>query len=137
PCDHGALPVGERDDRVVERRLDVRLAERDVLPDAAPSTGAPARRRACLRTHWWSPSWAACRFAERKPRSARMQGGRVPSRYVADRGRRRAKVCSRQIGVMLAGRATQCLPTFLFWAIWPRLGPFRPRALVFVRCPRT
>src|SRR6476619_2796256 len=35
PCDHVSVLVGERDDRVVERRLDVRLTDRDVLPDAA------------------------------------------------------------------------------------------------------
>src|SRR5256886_10003702 len=35
PSDHVALAVGERDDRVVERRLDVRLADRDVLANAA------------------------------------------------------------------------------------------------------
>src|SRR3954453_976546 len=28
------------------------------------------------------------------------------------------------------------LETFLRWAIWPRRGPFRLRALVFVRWPR-
>src|SRR3954465_409177 len=41
PGDHVAFAVGERDDRVVERRLDVRLADRDVLLDlAAAALGA-------------------------------------------------------------------------------------------------
>ena len=40
PDDHVALGVGERDDRVVERRLDVRLADGDVLTDAAPRAAA-------------------------------------------------------------------------------------------------
>src|SRR5205085_5203166 len=35
PRDHVALLVGQRDDRVVEARLDVRLANGDVLADAA------------------------------------------------------------------------------------------------------
>src|SRR6267142_2081065 len=35
PRDHVALLVGESDDRVVEARLDVRLADRNVLTDAA------------------------------------------------------------------------------------------------------
>src|SRR5919106_441814 len=35
PCDDVALMVGERDDRVVEAGLDVRLADRDVLLDPA------------------------------------------------------------------------------------------------------
>src|SRR5438067_13680246 len=43
--------------------------------------------------------------------------------------------------VRLRGAERACgdtyLPTFFFWAIWPRRGPLRPRALVFVRCPRT
>ena len=42
------MNVGERHDRVVEARLDVRLADRDVLAHAAPraTTGRlPARRR--------------------------------------------------------------------------------------------
>src|SRR5262249_20105553 len=34
PHDHVPLRVGQRDDRVVERRLDVRLPDRDVLADA-------------------------------------------------------------------------------------------------------
>src|SRR5262245_42257833 len=47
PDDDVALGVGERDDRVVERRLDVRLADGDVLPDPAPGATAP-----CLSTRW-------------------------------------------------------------------------------------
>src|SRR5579875_3805937 len=35
PGDDVALAVGERDDRVVERRLDVRLTDRDVLANTA------------------------------------------------------------------------------------------------------
>src|SRR6185295_8480344 len=35
PCDHVALTVGESHDRVVEAGLDVRLADGDVLLDAA------------------------------------------------------------------------------------------------------
>src|SRR6185503_7424760 len=42
PDDHVAFGVGQGDDRVVERRLDVRLADRDVLPGAA--AGATAGR---------------------------------------------------------------------------------------------
>src|ERR1019366_4292244 len=38
PGDHVALLVGQRHDRVVERRLDVRLADRDVLLDLAATT---------------------------------------------------------------------------------------------------
>src|SRR3954452_18529464 len=53
PDDHVPLAVGERDDRVVERRLDVRLADGDVLADAA--TRAAARGR-CLprRRHYFA-----------------------------------------------------------------------------------
>src|SRR3954452_2688433 len=41
PRDHVAFAVGQGDDRVVERRLDVRLADRDVLLDlAATALGA-------------------------------------------------------------------------------------------------
>src|SRR3954471_17118159 len=41
PRDHVAFAVGQRDDRVVERGLDVRLADRDVLLDlAATALGA-------------------------------------------------------------------------------------------------
>src|SRR4029079_4944922 len=42
PRDDVALAVGERDDRVVERRLDVRLADRDVLLDLAAAALRPA-----------------------------------------------------------------------------------------------
>src|SRR5215210_3740393 len=49
PGDHVALLVGERDDRVVERRLDVRLADRDVLPDTA--AGATTGRLPSRRGH--------------------------------------------------------------------------------------
>src|SRR3954469_13048550 len=35
PRDHVPVAVGQRDDRVVERRLDVRLADRNVLLDLA------------------------------------------------------------------------------------------------------
>ena len=42
PHDDVALGIGERNDRVVERCLDVRLADRDVL--ASAPTGATAGR---------------------------------------------------------------------------------------------
>src|SRR4029077_10614949 len=42
PRDHVAVLVGQRHDRVVERGLDVRLADRDVLLDAA-TRAAPCR----------------------------------------------------------------------------------------------
>src|SRR5438105_10856137 len=42
PRDHVSFLVGQRDDRVVERRLDVRLADGDVLADAPPRA-APGR----------------------------------------------------------------------------------------------
>src|SRR5439155_15852646 len=44
------LLVGERDDRVVEARLDVRLADRDVLADATART-ALCGRRSTGRSH--------------------------------------------------------------------------------------
>src|SRR5262249_8234864 len=47
PDDDVSLTIGERHDRVVERRLDVRLADGDVLLHPAPRTaagGGPARR---------------------------------------------------------------------------------------------
>src|SRR5262245_25636150 len=50
PDDDVALGVGERDDRVVERRLDVRLADGDVLPDPAP--GATASCLSAWRCHY-------------------------------------------------------------------------------------
>src|SRR2546430_6734730 len=49
PCDHVALLVGEGDDRVVERRLDVRLADRDVLAHA--TAGATSGRLTTGRGH--------------------------------------------------------------------------------------
>src|SRR3954465_14013529 len=52
PRDHVALAVGERDDRVVERRLDVRLADGDVLLDLA----AAALRSAGSR-HYFLPAF--------------------------------------------------------------------------------
>src|SRR5919201_1901314 len=47
PRDHVPVLVGERDDRVVERRLDVSLSDRDVLLDAAAraASGRLATRR--------------------------------------------------------------------------------------------
>src|SRR4051794_29246704 len=48
PCEDVALTVGESDDRVVERSLDVRLADRDVLLDLA----AAALRAAGSRAHF-------------------------------------------------------------------------------------
>src|SRR5439155_23919052 len=48
PRDHVTLAVGQGDDRVVERRLDVRLADRDVLANAAARATAgrgPTRSR--------------------------------------------------------------------------------------------
>src|ERR687894_118716 len=52
PRDDVALAVGERDDRVVERRLDVRLADRDVLLDLA---AACARALGC--GHYFLPAF--------------------------------------------------------------------------------
>src|SRR3954452_14453274 len=43
PRDHVAVAVGQGDDRVVERRLDVRLADRDVLLDLSATTLGAAR----------------------------------------------------------------------------------------------
>src|SRR5207248_8976035 len=51
PRDHVAVLVGQRHDRVVERGLDVRLADRDVLADAparATSGRLPTRRSQLL-----------------------------------------------------------------------------------------
>src|SRR4051794_36447415 len=48
PCDDVALSVGQGDDRVVERRLDVRLADRDVLLGAAAAPLGPLRSGAQL-----------------------------------------------------------------------------------------
>src|SRR6185437_5916038 len=52
PGDDVARGVGERDDRVVERRLDVGLADRDVLFRLAPS----ARAFGCGR-HYFLPAF--------------------------------------------------------------------------------
>src|SRR3954463_9473106 len=52
PGDHVALAVGERDDRVVEGRLDVRLADRDVLLDLAAAALRAARSR-----HYFLPAF--------------------------------------------------------------------------------
>src|SRR3954447_5507685 len=52
PGDHVALAVRERDDRVVERRLDVRLADRDVLLDLAA-----AALRAARSGHYFLPAF--------------------------------------------------------------------------------
>src|SRR5690606_13863612 len=38
PCDHVALLIAQRDDGVIERRLDMRLSVRDVLPGFSWST---------------------------------------------------------------------------------------------------
>ena len=53
PDDHVAVLVGERDDRVVERRLDVRLTDRDVLADAAARATARGRCSA-RRRHYFA-----------------------------------------------------------------------------------
>src|ERR687888_780469 len=50
PRDHVALVVGERHDRVVERGLDVSLADRDVLARAAAR--ATSRRLSARRGHY-------------------------------------------------------------------------------------
>src|SRR3989440_2979486 len=50
PGDHVALAVGQRDDRVIERRLDVRLTDRDVLANAA-ARATPARGSTRSRRH--------------------------------------------------------------------------------------
>src|SRR5215208_8453891 len=52
PRDHVALAVGEGDDRVVEGRLDVRLADRDVLLDLAAAALRPSRSR-----HYFLPAF--------------------------------------------------------------------------------
>src|SRR2546428_22471 len=44
PGDHVSDRVGQRHDRVVERSLDVRLSDRDVLFRLAPAPGASGRR---------------------------------------------------------------------------------------------
>src|SRR6185503_3886417 len=50
PRDHVAVLVGQRHDRVVEARLDVRLPEGHVLPDASASAG-PAWLRHLVLPH--------------------------------------------------------------------------------------
>src|SRR6476646_9058239 len=52
PRDHVPLLVGQGDDRVVERRLDVRLADRGVLADAAAC--AAARGGLAGRCHYFA-----------------------------------------------------------------------------------
>src|SRR4051794_36129052 len=52
PGDHVAVAVGERDDRVVEGRLDVRLADRDVLLDLAAAALGTTRSR-----HYFLPAF--------------------------------------------------------------------------------
>src|SRR5205814_8537030 len=59
PRDHVPLAVGQGDDRVVERRLDVSLADRDVLP-RAPAR-ATARRLSARRRHVTSWPSTSCR----------------------------------------------------------------------------
>src|SRR5581483_4901723 len=55
PHDHVAVLVGERDDRVVERRLDVRLTDRDVLPDATARATAGRSCSARGRHYFFFP----------------------------------------------------------------------------------
>src|SRR4029453_7070512 len=50
PRDHVAVLVGQRHDRVVEARLDVRLPEGHVLPDA-PASAGPAWLRHLVLPH--------------------------------------------------------------------------------------
>src|SRR5205814_6726848 len=52
PRDHVPVLVGERDDRVVEGRLDVRLSDRDVLANAA--AGATTGRLTTRRCHYFA-----------------------------------------------------------------------------------
>src|SRR5438093_979738 len=72
PRDHVSVLVGQRDDRVVERRLDVRLSDRDVLADAA-TRAAPGRcfarrrhlgfrRRLLAAAHWLGRALARTRI---------------------------------------------------------------------------
>src|SRR3954471_11729685 len=51
PGDHVAVAVRQRDDRVVEGRLDVRLADRDVLLDLAAAALGTTRGR-----HYFLPA---------------------------------------------------------------------------------
>src|SRR5205807_7554874 len=80
PRDHVSVVVGERDDRVVERRLDVRLADRDVLLDAAAR--ATTGRWFARRCHQRSPAVARVLVARETPAS---QGRRERS-YPEDTG---------------------------------------------------
>src|SRR6476619_6257848 len=57
PADHVALRVGDRDDRVVERALDVGLAHRDVLLLLAADLLRACARLACLRWHYFLPAF--------------------------------------------------------------------------------
>src|SRR4029077_13534561 len=52
PDDHVPFLVGQRDDRVVERRLDVRLPDGDVLLD--PAAGPPTGRGTTRRRHYFA-----------------------------------------------------------------------------------
>ena len=80
------LAVGDRDDRVVERRLDVRLTDRDVLPDAAALTAArrsPARRRHYFAffprpTVFFGPLRVRAFVFVRCPRTGRLRRWRSP-----------------------------------------------------------
>src|SRR5919107_1880689 len=56
PRDHGAVGVGDRDDRVVERALDVGLAHGDVLLLLAADLLGPARGTAAGR-HYFLPAF--------------------------------------------------------------------------------
>src|SRR6185437_6562381 len=56
PRDDVPLAVGERDDRVVEARLDVRLADRDVLADATARTALRGRCSTGRRHARWPSS---------------------------------------------------------------------------------
>src|SRR4051812_16287737 len=56
PRDHVAFAVGERDDGVVERRLDVRLADGDVLLDLAATTLRAAGSRAHFLPAFFLPA---------------------------------------------------------------------------------
>src|SRR6185437_12611610 len=49
PHDHTAVLVGQRDERVVERRLDVRLADGDVLAGLAADAATRAASTGCRR----------------------------------------------------------------------------------------
>src|SRR4029078_3293387 len=86
PHDHVAVLVGQGDDRVVERRLDVRLADRDVLADAAARTtarrGSSTRRRHYFAaflprpTVFFGPFRVRAFVFVRWPRAGRLRGWR-------------------------------------------------------------